>query len=170
VEDYDYITVSTLSKKIRNCLVTGRYTASERREVETLLDKKKQALRRKLQEIKRNPAAIRFMDNPPEIFELAAVDKDYRAIYDIRGPSEVVQSAVIRKDPIALFYIQNPSENVELMTVKEYPHMLEKFSTDRKTRLFKKMSDDDLLSIMINLEIPRDIRHEAEEVFNRRQE
>jgi hypothetical protein len=66
--------------------------------------------------VKKYGFVIRFIQNPPEKVQLAAVQQDGHSISDIidKGinPSEKVQLAAVKNNVMAIKYIQNPSERV----------------------------------------------------------
>ena len=55
---------------------------------------------------------IKFIDNPSEELQLAAVRSNSYSIQYIKNPSEKVQLAAVEQDPRFIQYIKNPTEKV----------------------------------------------------------
>jgi hypothetical protein len=70
--------------------------------------------------IKENGLAIRYIQNPSEEVQLVAVKKYGTTIQYIQNPSEEVQLAAVKQDGYAIQFIENPSEKVQLAAVKNY--------------------------------------------------
>ena len=74
--------------------------------------------------IKKQGKYIRFIDEPSEQLQLAAVEQEGAAIKHIidKGitPSEQVQLAAVKQNAGAIDLIENPSENVQLAAVQQY--------------------------------------------------
>ena len=74
---------------------------------------------------------IRFIINPSEEIQLAAVKHDWYAIKYIQNPTPAVRRAAIRKNPWIIFdYIKNPTEEEKRLAVELNPRIL--------TRMFEK--------------------------------
>jgi hypothetical protein len=63
--------------------------------------------------------AIRHIKNPSEAVQLAAIDQYYWAITHIKNPSEAAQIAVINANVWAIRYIDNPTTKVLLIALKD---------------------------------------------------
>jgi hypothetical protein len=61
----------------------------------------------------KNGKLIKFIDNPSEEVQLAAVKKLGSSIQYIQNPSEKVQLAVIEQDPYSIRFIENTSGKVK---------------------------------------------------------
>ena len=58
---------------------------------------------------------IQCIKNPSEAVQLAAVNKNGKAIRFIENPSEVVQLAAVNKNSCAIYCIKNPTISVQMM-------------------------------------------------------
>ena len=67
----------------------------------------------KLEAIKQNGYAIRYIDNPSEEIQLKVVRQNGYTISCIKNPSEQVQLEAIRQDGCAIEYINNPSSYIK---------------------------------------------------------
>ena len=61
----------------------------------------------------KNGKLIKFIDNPSEEVQLAAVKKNPYSIQFIKNPSERLQLAAVEQDPYSILYIENPTEKVK---------------------------------------------------------
>ena len=67
---------------------------------------------------------IRFIDNPSEEVQLAAVKENPHSIKYIKNPSQEVQLAAVEKNPYSIRYIKNPTQKVQLAAVEKNPHSI----------------------------------------------
>ena len=74
--------------------------------------------------VKQNGSAIEFIKNPSEAVKLVAVERNVFAIQYIKNPSEEVQLEAIARNPNAIRYIKNPSEEVQLEAVDYYANAI----------------------------------------------
>ena len=63
--------------------------------------------------------AIKYIKNPSEAVQIAAVKYNGPAIQYIENPSEAVQIAAVKKNGLAIQYIKNPSEAVQIAAVNQ---------------------------------------------------
>ena len=73
----------------------------------------------KLEAIKQNGYAIRYIDNPSEEIQLKVVRQNGYTISCIKNPSEQVQLEAIRQNGLAIEFIDNPTEQVQLEAVRQ---------------------------------------------------
>ena len=74
----------------------------------------------KIEFIKKDSSAIRFISNPNKELQLKAVKQNGCAIEYINNPDKDVQLAAIEEDISAIKYINNPDKEVQLKAVKKY--------------------------------------------------
>jgi hypothetical protein len=55
---------------------------------------------------------IKFIDNPSEELQLAAVRSNSYSIQYIKNPTERVQLTAVNKDPRTIIHIKNPTQRV----------------------------------------------------------
>jgi hypothetical protein len=65
------------------------------------------------------------LDSASEEEQIAAVQKNGRAINYIKNPSEAVQLAAVKQNAIVIQRIKNPSDAVQLAAVKNQPWALQ---------------------------------------------
>ena len=75
--------------------------------------------------VEKDPFSIRYIKNPSEDVQLAAVKQDVDVIEYIQNPSEKVQLAAIKQGFWAIKYIRNPSEKVKLAAVQQSGYAIE---------------------------------------------
>ena len=68
---------------------------------------------------------IRFIPNPSEKVQLAAVERTPLSIRYIKNPSEKVQLAAVKEWSYSILYIKNPSEKVQLVAVKKDSRLIQ---------------------------------------------
>jgi hypothetical protein len=74
----------------------------------------------KIEFIKKDSNAIRFISNPNKELQLKAVKQNGRAIEYINNPDKDVQLAAIEENISAIKYINNPDKDIQLKAVKKY--------------------------------------------------
>lgn len=108
----DYLNFSAVSKKIRNCLKTGKYSQAEIEDAKNFILQQKKKLKEMLDVVRKDPFAIKNFPNAPEKVKLAAVQLNGEAIRYISNPSEAVKLAAVKRSWKAIEYIDNPSDEM----------------------------------------------------------
>lgn len=72
-----------------------------------------------LKKIKKDPNAIKLVENPTEEMQLEAVKRNGYTIRHIKNPTEKAKIAAVRQNINSLQYIKDPSEEVKLEAVKQ---------------------------------------------------
>ena len=121
----DYLNLSSVSKSIRNCLKTGKYSQEQVADAKNFILEQKRKLIEMIEIVKKDPYKIKDFSNAPEKVKLAAVKKNGRVIGYIENPSEEVQLAAVKQSGYGIKYIENPSEEVQLAAVKQYGIVIE---------------------------------------------
>lgn len=78
-----------------------------------------------LDEIIKNPAIIKQVQNPTEQFNRQAVQLDGRNIRYINNPSKLIQEEAIKRAPDAIRYIKRPDEEIKHLAVSIRPESIE---------------------------------------------
>jgi hypothetical protein len=121
-DEFDFYNFSLVSKAIRHCLTTGKYTQVEEEGVRNRLREKMEALGRILRE---NPRRIADMTDPPEFLQLIAVRLHPDNIEYIKNPSEQVQRLAVSLKPWLVKHIKNPSDELQRIALENDPWAIE---------------------------------------------
>jgi hypothetical protein len=73
----------------------------------------------KIEFIKKDSHAIRFMSNPNKEVQLKAVEKNGYSIQYINNPDKEVQLKAVEKNGYAIQYINNPNKELQLKAIKK---------------------------------------------------
>jgi hypothetical protein len=92
----------------------GLYTDSTATEKPIILTKDKA-----MRSIINDPMSIKYISNPSESLQLAAVKQNGRVIQFIKNPSEALQLMAVKQNGQAIQFIAKPSERVQLAAVKQ---------------------------------------------------
>lgn len=90
-------------------------------EIKELIKKLVKILKIKPMDLVKIPGYIKFIDNPSEEIQLAAVKRHPESIQDIQNPTEKVQLFVVQKNGMLISGIDNPSKEVQLAAIKQNP-------------------------------------------------
>lgn len=62
--------------------------------------------------------SLRFIDNPSQVVQLAAIERDAYAIQFIKNPTKTMQLNAVKSNGCAIQFIENPDKEVQLEAVK----------------------------------------------------
>ena len=75
--------------------------------------------------VKHNGYIINYIKNPSEDVQLAAIKRYGHHIQYIKNPSEAVQLAAVNQNGLAIYYINDPSEALQLAAVNQNSEAIE---------------------------------------------
>ena len=79
-----------------------------------MIDYNKLSEQEQIEEIKKDPFKIQYIDNPSQLVQTEAIRGNPAVVYNIKNISEKTQMQVIELNGWTIQYIKNPSVNVIL--------------------------------------------------------